>query len=238
VSRALYALVALIVLYGGYRLWRAVLYRRSSYYQVTRRGFSELDAGSYGEYLIYVRLKDLEKSGGKFLFNLYIPKLDGSTTEIDVVLIHPKGLFVFESKNFSGWIFGNEAHEYWTQTLPSARGLPSHKERFFNPIRQNAKHIVNLRRVLNIEVPIWSIIVFSDRCEFMDLTVSEDKSYRVLQLTDLSVTLEQLINGAVREDCSPIEVDRHYERLFPYSQVDQDTRERHEIAASQGVRKH
>jgi hypothetical protein len=238
VSRALYALVALIVLYGGYRLWRAVLYRRSRYYHVTRRGFSELDAGSYGEYLIYVRLKYLERSGGKFLFNLYIPKLDGSTTEIDVVLIHPKGLFVFESKNFSGWIFGNESHEYWTQTLSSVRGLAAHKERFYNPIRQNAKHIVNLRRVLDVAEPIWSIIVFSDRCEFKDLTVSEDKPYRVLQLADLSVTLEQLTNGAVREDRSPIEVDRLYERLFPYSQVDQDTRERHEIAASQGVRRH
>jgi hypothetical protein len=238
VSRALYALVALIVLYGGYRLWRAVLYRRSSYHRVTRKGFSELDAGSYGEYLIYVRLKDLEKSGGKFLFNLYIPKLDGSTTEIDVVLIHPRGLFVFESKNFSGWIFGNEAHEYWTQTLPASRGLVAHKERFYNPIRQNAKHIVNLRRVLDVTSQMWSIIVFSDSCEFKDLTVSKDKPYRVLQLTDLSVTLEELMNQAVEEDCSPIEVDRLYERLFPYSQVDQGTRERHEIAASQGVRKH
>ena len=47
--------------------------------------------GAYGEYLIYVRLKDLERSGGRFLFNLYIPKLGGGTTEIDVVLIHPKG---------------------------------------------------------------------------------------------------------------------------------------------------
>ncbi len=228
-SRALYALVAFIVLYGGYRLWRAVLYRRSSYYQVTRRGFSELDAGSYGEYLIYVRLKYLERSGGKFLFNLYIPKLDGSTTEIDVVLIHPKGLFVFESKNFSGWIFGSEAHEHWTQTLPASRGLAAHKERFYNPIRQNAKHIVNLQRILDFTSPIWSIIVFSDRCEFKDLTVSEDKPYRVLKLTDLSVTLEELMNQAVEEDCSPIEVDRLYERLFPYSQVDKSTKESHGI---------
>lgn len=106
-SKQLYALLALFVFYGSYRVLRTVLYRRSSYYQVTRRRFSELDAGSYGEYLIYVRLKVFEKTGGRFLFNLYIPKLDGGTTEIDVVLIHPGGLFVFESKNFSGWIFGN-----------------------------------------------------------------------------------------------------------------------------------
>lgn len=224
-----FALLLPLGLYGLHRLLQLIRYRRSAYFSVTKKSYWGLDLGAYGEYLIYLRLKDLEKSGGRFLFNLYIPKLGGGTTEIDVVLIHPKGVFVFESKNFSGWIFGNESHEYWTQTLPSVRGLAAHKERFYNPIRQNAKHIVNLQRILDVTAPIWSIIVFSDRCEFKDLTVSEDKPYRVLQLADLSVTLEQLINGAVREDCCPIEVDRLYERLFPYSQVDQDTRERHEI---------
>jgi hypothetical protein len=238
VSKELYALLALIVLYVSYRVFQTVLYRRSSYYQVTRRKFSELDSGSIGEYLIYVRLKALEKTGGKFLFNLYIPKLDGGTTEIDIVLIHPRGLFVLESKNFSGWIFGNEAHDFWTQTLPSSRGVAAHKERFFNPIRQNAKHVVNLRRVVDVASPIWSIIVFSDRCDFKDLTVSEDKSYRVLKLADLSVALKQLMNQAGKEHFTQIDVEHLYESLFPYSQADQVTKERHARTASQRLRNH
>ena len=40
----------------------------------------------------------------KFLFNLYVPRDNGKTSEIDVIMLHPKGLFVIESKNCSGWI--------------------------------------------------------------------------------------------------------------------------------------
>ena len=64
--------------------------------------------GEIGEYLIWKELKSFERKGGRFLFNLYIPKANDETTEIDVVLIHPKGFFVIESKNYNGWIFGNE----------------------------------------------------------------------------------------------------------------------------------
>lgn len=40
--------------------------------------------------------------------NLYLPKEDGSTTEIDLIMLSETGILVFESKNYSGWIFGDE----------------------------------------------------------------------------------------------------------------------------------
>ena len=183
------ALLLPIGLYGLLRLSQFVRYRRSTYFSVTKKSFWGLDLGSYGEYLVYKRLVGFEKRGGRLLFNLYIPKLDGGTTEIDVVLIHPRGLFVFESKNFSGWIFGNEAHEYWTQTLPSARGSTAHKERFFNPIRQNTLHVMSLKRVIGEDTPVWSVVVFSDKCTLKDVTVTEGKPYTVVQLSELSATV-------------------------------------------------
>lgn len=45
---------------------------------------------------------------GHVLQNVYVPRSDGSTSEIDVLLVSTKGLFVFESKNFAGYIFGND----------------------------------------------------------------------------------------------------------------------------------
>ena len=36
---------------------------------------------------------------GKVLRNLYVPKENGETSEIDVVFITQKGIFVIESKN-------------------------------------------------------------------------------------------------------------------------------------------
>jgi hypothetical protein len=80
------------------------------------------DKGRNGEYQIYKRLRNHENKGGKFLFNCYLPKENGETTEIDVLLINKNGIFVFESKNYSGWIFGDEKSKNWTQTLPQGRG--------------------------------------------------------------------------------------------------------------------
>ena len=39
--------------------------------------------------------------------NLTLPVPDG-TTQVDHVFVSPFGVFVVETKNMSGWIFGNE----------------------------------------------------------------------------------------------------------------------------------
>ena len=101
----------------------------------------------------------------------------------------------FESKDFSGWIFGSQSHQYWTQTLPGK--WHAHKTRFFNPLLQNAAHIRHLRRILNIEgLPYYSYIVFSNRCVFKDIHV--ESGHTVLHLADLrqSVIKQIMMPGA------------------------------------------
>lgn len=132
---------------------------------------SLFDAGRNGEYQIYKRLCHYESTGGKFLFNCYLPKGKGETTEIDVLLIKLDGIFVFESKNYSGWIFGDEKSKNWTQTLPQGKGR-SHKEHFFNPIIQNKVHIKWLRNIVGEELPLYSIIAFSERCTLKKVNVT------------------------------------------------------------------
>ena len=109
-----------------------------------------------GEYLIWKELQKFELSGGKFLFNLYIPKPNEETTEIDVVLLHPKGFFVIESKNYSGWIFGSENNLNWTQILPIGKRKEGNKVQFYNPLRQTGTHIKHLKRILNDTISMWS----------------------------------------------------------------------------------
>ena len=50
----------------------------------------------------------------KVLINIYIPN-GNHTNEIDSILINNYGVFVIESKGYSGWIFGNETNKTWTQ---------------------------------------------------------------------------------------------------------------------------
>ncbi len=174
-------------------------YKKGSYYHITKAPYSSVrrDKGRYAEYLTYEALRHFEDNGGKFLFNVLIPKGNGEATEIDVLLICSKGLFVFESKNYSGWIFGNEAHQNWTQTLPKGRGR-SHKERFYNPIMQNASHIRHLKNLVGQSVPMRSIIVFSDRCTLKDIT---------LKSTDVNVINRYNVAPVVAEICNQIEAD-------------------------------
>ena len=55
-----------------------------------------------------LKLVRLLGRGGKTLRNAYVSKGDGETAEIDVMCVTGKGVFVIESKNYSGWIFGSE----------------------------------------------------------------------------------------------------------------------------------
>ena len=101
-------------------------YVNSTYYKITKKPVLAMrtDVGSYGEYCIFKLLKSYESQGAKFLFNVYLPKGENETTEIDVLMICSQGIYVFESKNYSGWIFGNEKYKMWTQTLPQGKGRP------------------------------------------------------------------------------------------------------------------
>ena len=105
-------LIIFIVLfvYTIYHFINFKIYSNSSYYKKTNNSyFSTLfDAGIQGEYKISQKVQELEFKGCKILFNLYIPTKNGKTAEIDVLIISTRGLFVIESKNYSGWIFGRD----------------------------------------------------------------------------------------------------------------------------------
>jgi len=182
------------------------------------------DEGKYGEYLIYKNLKEWEICGAKFLFNVYIPRGDGKTTELDVVMIHTKGVFVFESKNYSGWIFGDEKNPQWTQVLPAGK-RGSHKERFYNPIMQNQTHIKWLRRLLTSSIAIRSIVVFSDHCTLKDVT-QRSQDVRLVTLPYVTSTVASLCEEIPCE-ITENEIEQIYRRLYPYSQVNDSVKMQH-----------
>ena len=131
--------------------------------------FDEKWVGQRGEKLTERELKLVSLFGrkGKTLRNLYVPKDDGQTSEIDVVYITQKGIFVFESKNYSGWIFGDESSMYWTASLPNGQ-----KNRFYNPVKQNRTHLKWVGQYVGENIPLFSIIVFSERCELKKVTLN------------------------------------------------------------------
>lgn len=109
------------------------------------------------------RIRKLLESLGedvKVYNDLYVPKKNREVTQVDHVLLSTYGVFVIETKNYTGWIFGGETQRNWTQTIYKKRS------RFYNPVMQNNTHLIALQHYLNIDVPVHSIIVFSDAVTF------------------------------------------------------------------------
>lgn len=85
--------------------------------------------------------------------NLVIPS-QGRTTQIDHVIVSPCGIFVIETKNMKGWIFGDEQSRQWTQIVFRR------KTRFQNPLHQNFGHVKALAEFLNFPDFAFHSLVF------------------------------------------------------------------------------
>lgn len=195
-----------------------VIYQRHSrslYKQQTGNTFLKTvrDKGLNGEYLT---VNILEKLPGyhKILVNVYLPKEKGGTTEIDVLLLHEKGIYVFESKNYSGWIFGHEADHNWTQTFPNGKKQP-----FYNPIKQNRGHIQALAHLIKRAPKAFmtSIIVFSERCELKKITVTSP-NVLVVKRNHLKRQLQKKLKRA-KPVLTNAQIDSLYKTLKPYTQI-------------------
>src|SRR5512147_1006634 len=62
-------------------------------------------------------IKENFRSPSYHLLNHVTLRLDDGTTQIDHILVSRFGVFVIETKDYKGWIFGNEKDPYWTQVL-------------------------------------------------------------------------------------------------------------------------
>jgi restriction system protein len=92
--------------------------------------------------------------------NLIIPASNG-TSQIDHLLISLYGLFIVETKNIKGWIFGSENQAKWTQSLYGK------KYSFQNPLRQTFRQKKILTEYLNLEeYYVQTVVFFVGDCEF------------------------------------------------------------------------
>lgn len=178
--------------------------------------------GKRGEKLTEKELKWVRFFGreGKILRNVYIPKGNGQTSEIDVMYITEKGIFVIESKNYSGWIFGDEEGQYWTVMLPNKQ-----KNRLYNPIKQNRTHIKWLSKYLGDSIPLFSIIAFSERCELKKVSVNSE-DIKVIKRDYLYGTIRRIWNNT-ETVLSERGVEELYEKLKALTNVDAETKAAH-----------
>jgi len=155
----------------------------------------------------------------KILRNLYISKDDGTTTEIDIVLIHMSGIYIIEAKNYGGWIFGADNDPYWTQRFRSK------SVRFYNPVLQNEMHMKWLHSALSKtgDFPEYSLVVFGSECELKKILYTNSKT-RVIQIGRL---IPEIQFTAQYRCLSETNIDTIYNILFPTTQTSRTSRNAH-----------
>ncbi|MDD4494733.1 MAG: nuclease-related domain-containing protein [Eubacteriales bacterium] len=195
--------------------------RKSGYKSVSGNSFfrTVYNRGNYGEFLTFEMLQKVP-GDKKILTNIYIPKSNGNTTELDLVMINAKGIFVFESKNYSGWIFGNEKSRMWTQTLQ--RGG---KNKFFNPVWQNKGHITAMINLLGdaYSEKIYSYIVFSERCTLKEVSVFS-RNVHVIKREQL---LHEIQNNHWPMMLKENDIDLIYQTLKSHTLVEKSVKDKH-----------
>ncbi|MFK8014802.1 MAG: nuclease-related domain-containing protein [Gammaproteobacteria bacterium] len=102
------------------------------------------------------------------LMNHMTIQLEDGTTQVDHILVSRFGVFVIETKDYSGWIFASEGSANWTQVFFKK------KFRFQSPIFQNSRHVRAVRGLLDFLPPeaITSVVVFTGEAEFKTETPS------------------------------------------------------------------
>lgn len=97
--------------------------------------------GKAGEYYVKKELKKLPKEKYLILNDIMIQN-GNNTHQIDHIVISAFGIFVIETKQYNGYIVGNEYDKKWKQ---------NNKYYINNPIHQNYGHVKALENVLCLD---------------------------------------------------------------------------------------
>jgi hypothetical protein len=154
--------------------------------------------GTAGEKVVSYYLNKLDKDK-YFVVNDITLKVDGKTTQIDHIVISSYGIFVIETKNWKGSVYGSRWGKYVYQYLGGK------KFKHLNPVKQNDWHIRRLRQVLNeySNLNYISVVAFSG---YTKRKIKDDITIKISQVLDTILDYkEEVISEEVR--------DRIYRRL-------------------------
>lgn len=152
---------------------------------------TQTNRGTKSERKLVLKLLKLGFQPEAIFHDLYLRKPNGHYSQIDLVLATKVGLLVFEVKDYRGWIFGTGYMQKWTQVLAFGK----EKYRFYNPILQNKKHIIDLRKqVRQFEnLPFFSIVVFYGNCKFKDISFVPEGTY-LIKANRIKRVLKTILN--------------------------------------------
>lgn len=166
--------------------------------------------GDLGEYKINIQL-DQFPANHKYLSDLMLEnnRSRSEFSQVDHILLTPYGIFVIETKNYTGEIMGAKSDKQWTVNK---------KHKMMNPFHQNYGHVQTIRTILQLPYTnsIYSLISFTKRAIFR-----VDPELRKIQSNNLcvyDVELTEFINRKIHitklTNSTPIFTDEQIETMF------------------------
>ncbi len=142
--------------------------------------------GNVGEWQVANILKQLNPEQFVVLNDIMFEKQQTTaneiaTTQIDHIVVSIYGIFVVETKNYAGKIYGTEKSQKWQYYSHG------NKYEFYNPLKQNYKHTKTLQDILmrnaqaigivGTDFLIYPIIAFSGNAEIRVKVAGADVVY-------------------------------------------------------------
>ena len=93
----------------------SILFFVAMLFLIVRLRAAIMGKGAYAEDRVARRLSQLPEEYQ--VFNDVYIRSGGRSVQIDHVVISRYGVFVIETKNYKGWVYGSENAEYWTQNI-------------------------------------------------------------------------------------------------------------------------
>ncbi len=174
--------------------------------------------GKIGETKLKAYLATLNKDKYKILSDILLIN-DDTSSQIDFLILSVYGVFIVESKNYSGIITGSDYDKQWTQRLGK------NTFHFMNPLHQVYSQSETLKKILdkpNFE--IIPVIVFS---------INADLKVKTNQKVTYLIQAKQYIKSFEKEIYTQAEIERFEDIINSSKSNNKEDFEKHIKTAKQ-----
>ena len=167
--------------------------------------------GEEGEKKVAQKLNRCATGNFRLLNDIVLMDSKGESYQIDHIFINENGIWIIETKNWSGYIYGTDEQKEWTQVLAYGK----EKNRMYSPVKQNLTHAYKIQKILKTTVIPLVVFVSAD--------IRNVKSGYVCRLEDLPRVVKRnygfrLSNG---------EIERYYQTILVHQSRCYITSEEH-----------
>ncbi len=155
--------------------------------------------------------KMLKKLDGITFNNYMMVDKNNKSHQIDHIYVGRQGVFVIETKNYSGNIYGTTEQRDWTQVLAGGNV----RNTFYNPLKQNASHVYHIKSLLPKSVWLHSCVVFTQGNIFLiqadNVFTIHGLQKRITNSTDnlSSSEVENIVNILMKNQTTDVSKREH-----------------------------